>query len=342
MTKVHWKPISTIRQQNIIPSSKDVGLIKRNYGRFILLILAVVGSLLVWWFVQRQQAWIFSETEYVGLVNLEKSQLDNAIADQFGLLIHKINPDSLEEKLRGAFVEIGDVRAEKLFPNKIRFTIVEKIPAFVYINFNGYYLVDSVGEVIKAYPNESAYDFSDLDYELARGFGSPNANYIEDRVLNELSEDEIAEFDFETFEYEQKELILQSIELERKLKFNDVIRTNTERYSSQAFQGIPLISGWSEEVYKVGENMEVDLFTFFNQVNQSKQNNMEITFENLLWDGDQRMILFFNIDSEVVISRKRDVAIQFEDLALIVKKIGEIDKIKRIDLSVAKVVVDYR
>jgi hypothetical protein len=340
MQKVKWSREE--KKKKLIPSFRDIGIILRGYKRFIILILALAVSLTTWWYIQKEQAWVFSETEYEGLINLDKSELDRVIENQFGRLMNKIRTHELENRIRGQFVEISEIRAEKMFPDRVKFTIVEKIPIALYININGYYLIDINGEVIQAYNSETPYSFSRQDYEIARGFGSPNADYVEERIFNELSEEEMPEFVFAEFDYSRKEEVLKHIETERKIKINDVIKSMYDKSLETISIDTQIIYGWDELDYSRGDVLEEDVLAFLLSVIKELEGYSEIRVDEILWDGDQRMILFFNIDGEIIISKQRDVRIQFEDLGLIVKNIGEIDKIKRIDLSVPKVVVDYR
>jgi cell division septal protein FtsQ len=162
MQKVKWSREE--KKKKLIPSFRDIGIILRGYKRFIILILALAVSLTTWWYIQKEQAWVFSETEYEGLINLDKSELDRVIENQFGRLMNKIRTHELENRIRGQFVEISEIRAEKMFPDRVKFTIVEKIPIALYININGYYLIDINGEVIQAYNSETPYSFSRQDY----------------------------------------------------------------------------------------------------------------------------------------------------------------------------------
>jgi hypothetical protein len=340
MKNINWKREN--KKSTVVPSTRDINIITRGYKRLIILVVVTAISILGWWLIQKDQAWVLSQTEYEGLINLQKHQIDSVIEDQFGKFMNKVDPDELEERIKNEFVEIGDVRAEKMFPDKIHFTVVEKIPVALYININGYYLIDINGEVIKAYNSETIYTFSNQDYEIARGFGSPNADYVEERIFNELLEEEMEEFNFAEYEYSKKQEVLANIQIERKTKIDDLIQINLKQSQEKSFPDVRTVYGWDETAYKIGDTINPDLIDFVLNVFSQLDIYKDVKVDEILWDGEQRIILFFNIDGEIVISRKRDIPVQFEDLSLIVKKIGEIDKIKRIDLSVPKVVVDYR
>ncbi len=342
MDEIIWKKNIEEKEESVETKRRIFKYKSKSIGRFVLLLFFVFLSLFIWWYMHKKSAWVFTYSEYEGIVNLEKSVLDNSISSFFGLEMAKVNPNELEEKLMYDYIEISGVHAEKRFPNTIVFYVEEKNPQINYLNFTGIYIIDRDGEVLRANTTENSYEFSVEDYDLSRGMGSPNAEYVEDRIYASLSEEEMTDFDFETFDQAQKEKVLEEISSERKTKLVSILENRKNEFGKYVYSKYPVIYGWDEKEYSPGEFVDQEWLVFVRDAYDKFEEVSEYKIENALWDGDQRLIFSVNIDTEIVLFPNRDLEEQIEDFVLICDQIGGVNRIKSIDLSSHNVLVEYR
>lgn len=318
-------------------------IFKSSKFKFIVLGFILITLLIIGFVAESRSAnFRFNETEYSGLINLTKEQLDSIIAKDFNQKIYSINPDVLEDKLKENFIEISSVEAEKLYPNKVKFYIEEKIPYLIYIGFNGSCLVDEKGEVLKTQYSSRNIAFNAKDYNLARGFGNPNAEYVADRVAVDLPEEEIENFNFAEYDFEKKNEVLKAIEEEIVGKFTSSLQKQIDETEYNSQYNVPVVYAWDERQYKQGEFIDLKLVKFLHNSVTLTQNILQVDSDSNLWDGKFRLILSFQ-DSRAIFSPLREVERQVEDLELGLREYRKkIRDVEEIDLSSEHVLIKWK
>lgn len=340
--------LKELRKKNKIKDIQKKRFQIRNFKKklpiisFILLIILVFGGVYLY-FIQNREDWVLQETEYVGLKNLSKKELDNEINEYFSKLIFQVDTDDVEKKILDTFIEVNTIRSEKIYPNKIIFYLEEKDLAFILVGFNGVFLIDINGEVIKGINNYDQIHFIAEDYNIARGFGDINAEYIEDKVFETIAEENVEDFNFDLVDISIKEQILEDITIQRRIKFDNILNKTAEKLIVFENYDLPIIFTWEERQWEVEEYIDNNRVDFFVEIIQTIQADFGFDIEKYLWDGDQRFFIEINGDIEIITSPIREAKTQLEDLQILSKSEGfEYDKIKKIDLSSTKILVEYK
>lgn len=343
MKKIHWK-----RKKNEYHPRRNKGKIVSKLKNFkfkrILIVFFVLGILGMFYFAFGNSTyWKITEIEYVGIENLQKKELDASLNEFFNENIFFLKPSLIEIKLKDEFIQIKNVKAEKIYKNKIVVYIEEKVPHYIYQNFNGIYLFDKEGSVLKNTKLNDYIEYKQIDYELARGFGDLNGDYVEDRVFLELEPEQIEDFTIEEFNTEIKENILDGIINERQTNFNNRLDIVDEHLGEYGGFNVPVIKAWEEKIYEVGEIRNKEESWFLGQASATIEEKTNFRVLSSLWDGDLRLLNTINTGTEVIMSPSRDLDIQIEDLELIINKLEKpVEEVKFIDLSSTKVLIEYK
>ncbi|MBD3363554.1 FtsQ-type POTRA domain-containing protein [Candidatus Dojkabacteria bacterium] len=338
LAKVIWHR----KPSKVHPRRKKINFKNIFKKKWIFLAIIFILGIIISSFILGGDSWKFQEVKYFGVKNLEKSQLNKYIDPYLGRNIFFVNPQKLADELNEHFIEISEARAEKVYRNKINFYIEEKIPHIIYLNFSGIFLFDTKGEVLKAWEAGSKVEFSELDYELARGFGDEDASYIEDRVYQDLDEEEIEDFIFEEMDSKEKQKVLNSIVVEKQTKFNKILDNNSKKLELFSEYQIPIIKAWDESVYKVGDFDDRKKIKFLGNAVNSLKERMNPKDIKCLWDGELRLICTIDQRIDLILSPSRKLNYQLQDLKLILEEIDkESEEIRMIDLTSEKVLVEY-
>jgi hypothetical protein len=285
---------------------------------------------------------VLKQTEYEGLDRLTKTQLDASIQDRFGKSMIGLNLRDMEKRLVHDFIEVSNVRAEKIYPDKVIFKIEEKTARLILINFNGKFLIDENGEILKAVCREDLQKYDSFDYLLARGFGDANADYIEDIVIENLPEDvKIEEFDFQKFPFEEKVKILQSIEVQKETQFNEEINFVQENTDLGLDLNVVYMKSWSEDCFAQGDFTDKTLVSFLADISDILLTQLKYDIRDINWDGEFRLVVILNSGTKLIFSPSRTLDIQIEDLeSILLYAKKNVYEFKLIDLSSQKVLVE--
>ncbi|MBP9758341.1 FtsQ-type POTRA domain-containing protein [Candidatus Dojkabacteria bacterium] len=285
---------------------------------------------------------VLRETEYRGLSRLKKNQLDVAIKGEFGQGMIGINLKKMEEQIESGFIEISNIRAEKIYPDKVVFQVEEKTAKLVLVNFNGKFLFDDKGEVLKSICRDDIQKFNGFDYLMARGFGDPNGDYVEDIAIAELGEDvEIEEFDFTQFPFEDKVKILDKLQSDKQQNFEQETVWVMDNLDLKLDMDISVIKSWSEDCFTAGDKWDGELINFLADANKIIKVDLEYEVLDAKWDGEFRLIFILSNGTQIILSPSRTLDIQIEDLeSILTYSKKTIYDYKLIDLSSQKVLVE--
>ncbi|MCA9386281.1 FtsQ-type POTRA domain-containing protein [Candidatus Dojkabacteria bacterium] len=351
MERVIWKPSSADNNKSHNPKRA-----KRENKRAISSIFAsrvfwivvgtfiLVGSVIAFYFYKDD--WVI-QTIVIEGNNQIKSQDLYVVLDKYkGVSVFAIKPAEIGDALQSGFIEIQSVRAEKRFPDTLFVHVEEKIPLLLYRNFNGEYIVDKEGEILESVVREDAnrYNFEEYEYQVARGFGSTEGEYVEDRVVSDLPEDELEDFIFEEYDIEQKKSVLETIIIEKRAKFESVLESGLSE--EEVAYELPLVYVWEEEIYEVGQMLNKDTITFIAEIAKRMPITTDYSIDQVVWDGDLRMIVTTFDGPTIIFSPsiddQRSAAIQFEDLESVLSQLAEKSGlIQSIDVSTDKILVEY-
>lgn len=310
---------------------------------YLLLILLIFAGYFYIKNLNLSENLVLKQTEYEGLDRLTKAQLDISLTDKFGQNMIGLNLRQMERKLITDFIEVSNVRAEKIYPDKVVFKIEEKTAKLVLSNFNGKFLVDENGEILKSVCRDDLQKFDAFDYLLARGFGDANADYVEDIVIANLPEDvKIEEFDYSQFPYEEKVKILKELELQKETEMNDEINFVWENINLELTNiDVPSMKSWSEDCFKVGVYTDSTLISFLADTSNILKNQLKYEIKDLNWDGEFRLVVILNNGTRLIFSPSRTLDIQIEDLeSILLYSQKAVYDFRLIDLSSQKVLVE--
>lgn len=317
-------------------------LFRRFLGKRYLLFILCALLISVFFFVFENKNWVFQESEYIGLQNLDKDDLDKQIQDYFGKSIFLININKLEDILIEQNIEIKQIYAQKNLKNKVVFHIEEKRPVFVYLNLNSVYLFDENGDILRSIVFEDKVELEKREYDIARQLISPNSELIEDRIVASLSEDELASFDFAEYDMRLKEKILEEMEKETQNYFTSLFRDRIVEIEAFDVQ-LPRIIAWEERIYSQKDKFDPLVFSFLKEAVEKFLLHIEKQPNSIVWDGEVRLIFTLKSDTQIIVSLSREIDTQLEDLKILERNFDyELDSIQLIDLSVDKILIEYK
>lgn len=345
--KIYQKNKAQIKKPKIIEFRKKRNFLHRfiNFRKvliYIFLILIIYSGYLLLANSNIDENLVLKETEYRGLNRLDKTQLDDVINESFGQGMLGLNLYKLEKQLKENFIEVSNIKAEKIYPDKIVFQVEEKTAKLVLVNFNGKFLFDNKGEVLKAICRDDIQKFNGFDYLMARGFGDPNSDYVEDIAIEQLGDDvEIEEFDFKEYPFDEKIKILESLQNKSLLEFEDVTTWVQNNLDLNVGIELPSIKSWNENCFKVGEKWDDSLINFLADSYQVFKENLKYEVIDSRWDGDFRLFFKLTNGTEIILSPSRTLDTQIEDLeSILLYSEKNIYDYKLVDLSSQKVLVE--
>ena len=279
--------------------------------------------------------------EYLGLENLEISHFGAIDSQIYGKSIFQVNIGSVENQVNQISTKIKAVKVDKFFPNRVVVQITEKQPVLVYVGFNASYLVGEKGEILERIINDSEINFEQRDYKIAAGLGDKNGDYVVDRFVANLSEEELESFDPEAIPEHRKQEILRVIESEIQATFNDRINRQKEMTGFLDQYGIPVIAAWDEFIEDSEKSLDLEVVEFVTRVLEELDilgQDFEIR-EGVL-ESSFRFKLITSENVTIIFSSRRDLKMQIEDLSVLLSSgIMEEEGISFVDLSSEKLLV---
>ncbi len=335
-----WKPRKSTRRKRHRSLFSFLSLRFRILPSLLVLLLLTLVFSGIYFFPKDRI--VFKNTTYSGLRNLNRQDIDTALAKYSGESLLNIPPQDIEEHLTQTFSEIKFLRIEKIYPNTIHIHIEEKLPKLLYINFNGSYVFDKDTDILAVSRNNDPTNFPEQDYNLARGFGNPDASYIEDRIAGNLQDEALEQFNFDDVEFTQKEKTLQVLVSEIQTKFKNKLQKQQELTNFEEFSNIPTILGWDDTIYEEKNDFEKTYIQFFSTLITSLEEKYGLQDTQNVWDGNYTTNIRIDSNTLLKFSMQRDLELQLEDLEIILEsKSKNLSAINYIDLSSNKVIVSW-
>ena len=310
---------------------------------YVLLLVACYGMYLIMGQLKLSENLVLRKTEYVGLKRLQQQEMDRVIINEFGKSMFDVNIQDMQKLMKDNFIEVSQIKAEKIYPDKIVFQVQEKTARLILTNFNGKFLFDDNGEILKALCRDDLQKFDYFEYLMARGFGDPNADYVEDLVLENIGEEiELEEFNFATYPYQEKIKLLEELQDTWKLKFDNEIEYVAQNLDLNLDLAIPELVSWTEDCFEKGDVWDETTIDFAANSVGLFTGKLNLEIDNAKWDGDFR--LFLNLrggQTTVIVSPSRTLDIQIEDFESILAYSNKsVNDFRLIDLTSQKVLVE--
>lgn len=219
-----------IQADGIKPKQKQSSRIKFRYASLLLLpigalMLGIVYLMFFSSYFSVKKIEFTQEVSESSVRRIEESLLGN------NLLLLSINQI---ESIVSDNIEFSDqVYVRKIFPEKIEIIVDEKVPKYVYVDLDRYGLFDEDLDFIEYGSVPYSIDLTEEESEYLSGKLNIDSPYVKEVYFNNLTEDEIADFDWEIVPQDQKEQILENVRVSAYSKIDSYFQNNTEILQQQ-------------------------------------------------------------------------------------------------------------
>ncbi|MFQ5492905.1 MAG: cell division protein FtsQ/DivIB [Candidatus Dojkabacteria bacterium] len=333
---------------------------KMMLGVVGLILLVILG--VVFFNTITSPTFAISEFSFLGSGKVDSKEIISQLQPFVGRNIFLTRSSAIEEHLEQSALFFEEVQVRKILPNKLKIDLNQREPDLSLINLSGVYLVDNEGIILDQVETDQL-NFSPEDLEIIKGFGDPNAKYVEDRIRLDMGIVEIDEefdpqepleevvnptptpkpedkFDFSEIKLSKKVKILRQIRAELMVKVDETLEAYSASVSKQDFAALPRVFVLENILYEKNDEISplrlgvtLEASSYFNQ-------HKRLIVRKIVWEG-QYLITFELTDGKTLtFGTNRPTSEQLEDFELVSTQLKlEGRSFKQIDLSSKKVSV---
>ncbi len=321
----------------------------------VLIILVLLGV----YTLITSKTFAVSQIIYLGNNKATSADLDNLLSGVKGRNIFLVRTDEIASKLLGSKFFLEGVTVKKIWPDKLKVTITESQPEFTLITMNGSYLITKNGKVIEVVAQDKL-NFTDEELDIIKGFGSPNAHYVEDRMRLDLGLGPKVTptptifrigstpaptptpdtFDFLATDPAKKIEILNIIRSELLSKVESTWEKYSELVSTKDFAALPRIFAYDNSTFKESDTINLSRLEVTNEVVSFFNKHPDMIVEKIIWESDFLVDFELTSGQSIIFGVNRKASEQLEDFEVITQNLIQQGKtFARIDLSSKKVSV---
>lgn len=266
--------------------------------------------------------------------------------------IISINSEQVEADLKNEFNIFDSVTVTKYYPDILSIRISEREPKLVVIGLSGAFLVDASGQVLSqifldpvVIPGEKL--------NIARGFGDPNSQYLQDIYLNEfkvknqildLPQDQQAvviarDFKYETIDTNARLNRLKQSQSEYQQELLTIWEKINQAVDVSVYSNYPRIDAMDATVYSSAIKIDLERFDLTSDL-ENLFLARKIQINRVVWEGEMLVRIVTVDNKELIFSTDRKVSEQFEDYLLVFNQLQKEGRSYcQIDLSATKIAV---
>jgi cell division septal protein FtsQ len=321
----------------------------------VLIILLLLGA----YTLITSKTFAISGITYLGNSKATTTDLDNLLSGIKGRNIFLVRSDEITDKLLHSKFFLEAVTVKKIWPDKLKINITESQPEFTLINMNGGYLITKNGKVIEVVAQDKL-NFSDEELDIIKGFGSPNAHYVEDRMRLDLGLGPKVTptqapfrigstpaptptpdtFDFFAVDPAKKIEVLNIIRAELLSKVGSTWDKYSQLVSTKEFSSLPRIFAYDNSTFKENDTINLSRLEVTNEVVSFFNKHPDMIVQKIIWESDFLVDFELTSGQSIIFGVNRKASEQLEDFEVITQNLTQQGKtFARIDLSSKKVSV---
>jgi len=307
--------------------------ILRQY-KFFLIIFLGLGIFVFARLMTKTDYFKVKEIRFEGVEQIEQEKLEEIAAKYKGKNIYSVSLSDVEKDVDALSVYIKEVYARKQLPSKLVVEITERYPRFVYIDFDGVYLVDKDNYVV-AIPLEQKVSFSKEEWE-AYYSQDTELEIIKQRIIAnmELEEGEAEEeFDYSTVSIEEKTAVLQEIKNEINQVINAHFKDVNEQMNKTDFAGLQRIYYYGNSQYKEGDVLDNEALVYTIEALEFFDRRDDLSVTETIWESKFSLRVSTLENKTFIFGVNRDIEDQLSDLEIVLAELSTAGKsYSRIDV----------
>lgn len=356
------KTSPNLRNKRMVNQTKLPAINIKKFGLGLVAFLIIVSVLYLFTFFATDQQFAVSDFVFIGNNQLDDSKLEASLSEIRGTNIFLLRTTDVAGKLIRENFFVKSVWIRKYYPNKLLINVTEREPSLTYINLAGVYIVDSDGNVLKQLFNEKL-NFTQEGLDIINGFGDPNAAYVRERIMSNLSITPTptpsntllikpdssptptptpADF-FEDIPISEKIKVLNEIKDELIETVNDTLDKNSTNVSQTEFAGLPRVFVYENNEYSENDIIDKNRLEVTNEANRFLKSSTEFIVERIIWQGRYLVVFKLTTGEEITFGTNRKASEQLEDMLIIQNQLRlEGKTFLKLDLSSKKVAVTVK
>ncbi len=221
----------------------------------------------------------------IGIEERESERLRNALINKNSLFLSVY---SIENIIHDTVQYTKSTYVRKIYPNKIEIKIEAQTPDVYYLDFQKYALLDTNLEVIELGSIPTPIDVTEVQRQLLEGELTVDSDYIQRRYIENLEEEEIADFDWKEVLLEEKESILNEITIETEQIINEYFASRSG-FLTDNLGEYPIIKFY-EYSFEESLDSKLEEITLSKEViNEIKATLTDVVIEDIRWKNPIRL-----------------------------------------------------
>lgn len=273
--------------------------------------------------------------EVYGNSRLTNEEIVSAVSDFKNENLFSFSVSDVESKLENEFLYVKEVYVRKKLPDTLEIEVIERQPLFVLTSFSGNYVFDKEYKVLSANENEGLA-LLPFEREVLGGSADPNDNYVKERYLLKINEEELTSSSWDEVALEEKQKLLAEIESEVNAQVQAYIN-NALEIVAEEYKSLPQVIFYEEQSFPSNTSIDLPKVTFSSEVIQKLLEDFEV--RRLTWISDYSVTVSLPEGKSLIISRTRDLSDQLEDFRILVKR-GGFENGNTIDVRVSTLSVE--
>jgi hypothetical protein len=242
--------------------------------------------------------------------------------------------------------------------NKLKISINEIRPELTLINLTGAYLITKAGLVLEVVAQDQL-NFNATELDIIKGFGNPNAKYVEERIRADMgippdapeatetpqvagTSTETA-FDFSQIEQAKKIAVLNTIRSELLTKVDDLWSRYSELVSLEEFAALPRVFSYDNTPYTENSSLSLARLEITGEVLNYLNKLDRVVIEKIVWESEYLINFRLNDGKELTFGTSRKASEQIGDLEIVLLYLKQNGKdYSQIDVSSRKAAVTIK
>lgn len=351
--KIQRKKSAKLRKHNVFVVGKRrklprIGfLVRKIITKKILLIILPVLFIIIC--LGAIKYFLLSDKFRLETVTIEGNEQVSSelVISKVSSLINKniflIRPSRIKSDLLDESPYIKQVWVEKKLPNTLIIQIEERSSKYVWINFNGAFLIDDVGYVIDKVATFTGLDLSSQEKDILKGYVDVEKIKEDMNTTTTINE--------ESTDTQEQEVVSQSEEINVLEEINQVKSEVTSKVEafweknsgsiSVYLQTYQAVFSYEDEDYTLSSLIDKQELGVISMIMNIDLNNYVV--EKYICVSPFKYIMQVNGNRQIIFTSTRDVKTQEEELLKILERIAlEGKDFYLIDLSTKKSVIGFK
>lgn len=358
--KVEFQPkvIYNPKKSNLKNKNRSKIAIKRGSNIWKPLLATIIGILviiLIWFLISslyNSDTVRIKEFKLLGNRTINDSQVLAVLDKYSGQSIFTANTELISNDLRKEFNIFNGVTVTKFYPDTLYIRISEREPRLVYVNLSGAFLIDANGQILRKIFIDPVL-MSEEKLNIARGFGDPNSEYLQEIFVNEfkvnnqlldmtLEEQKLliaSSFNYEEITADARMKRINKLETEYKAELLAIWEKLNQAVDISVYSTYPRVDAMDTNVYEEDDSIDIERLDISSDlINLFSARKIQIN--RIIWEGELLIRVITVDNKELVFGSVRKITEQFEDYILVLSQLQKEGRdYCQIDLSATKIAV---